>query len=503
MKKGTENIILLTIDCLRYDRCSFTGYGQSTTPFLDEIAAESYVFNQAIAPGTWTSESFPGILAGLHAPDVSYYDRLAFKAIPENVETIGTQMHKVGFDTVATVTNSQLTSDRGFSTGFHDFANVDTEEIETKHLEKNSEASNDYSDRLKNIVSNQVGVNKVMYELNQRDSLWTIYTIPAIANQVSGYFSSWPYTRAEDVLAHFYNQISDRNGNKPIFGWTHLMDLHAPLHHESIREGGLCNSSKLKCFISDINRIGNNSAPIYQNMYDSSLSYIDKQIKRFVDLLKERDLWSNTTLIVTSDHGEALGERGVYGHWNHYPYDELIRVPLIVRPAGGIRKKELNHTFSLSWLHELLAELTETNPIDFPAKSGVENHLDNTPKETIAVTDSVRGWSHLVVVRSKSGKLVRNYHPRKPRNESEHYAMVKHLGATASENVDDLMESRNFYIDLATDPKENYPQKPSAAPNKMRCLAEQIKTDPKQIPERKGKMTEEVESRLEDLGYLS
>ena len=46
------NVVLLTVDCLRYDRCGFNGYYRNTTPVLDRLAEESYLFDRAYAPGT-------------------------------------------------------------------------------------------------------------------------------------------------------------------------------------------------------------------------------------------------------------------------------------------------------------------------------------------------------------------------------------------------------------------------------------------------------------------
>src|SRR5947209_11994189 len=58
-----RSLILITIDCLRADHVGFLGYGRPTTPLLDSLAAESFVFSNAIAAGTPTYYSFPTIIA--------------------------------------------------------------------------------------------------------------------------------------------------------------------------------------------------------------------------------------------------------------------------------------------------------------------------------------------------------------------------------------------------------------------------------------------------------
>ena len=118
------NVVLLTVDCLRYDRCGFNGYYRNTTPVLDRLAEESYLFDRAYAPGTWTSESFPGILAGSHAPDVAYRDEPRYKSIPRGAPTIASRLGANGYHTVATITNPQLSVERNFDRGFDRFANL-------------------------------------------------------------------------------------------------------------------------------------------------------------------------------------------------------------------------------------------------------------------------------------------------------------------------------------------------------------------------------------------
>lgn len=55
-----HNIILLTVDCLRYDRCSFAGHHRETTPTLDLLTRTAEIYDRAYATGMRTAESFLG-----------------------------------------------------------------------------------------------------------------------------------------------------------------------------------------------------------------------------------------------------------------------------------------------------------------------------------------------------------------------------------------------------------------------------------------------------------
>ena len=71
-------------------------------------------------------------------------------------------------------------------------------------------------------------------------------------------------------------------------------------------------------------------------MYDEEVVFTDRHIGRLLDALEERGIADDTIVVLTSDHGEGLDAHEDHGHLFHGPtlYDEVIRVPLIVRGPG-------------------------------------------------------------------------------------------------------------------------------------------------------------------------
>ncbi|MHB1483422.1 MAG: sulfatase family protein [Saccharofermentanales bacterium] len=67
-------------------------------------------------------------------------------------------------------------------------------------------------------------------------------------------------------------------------------------------------------------------------MYHGSIRMIDDQIRRVVDFLKKENLWDNTVVIFTTDHGDSMGDQGLIAKGTHH-YDTCIRTPLII--GGG------------------------------------------------------------------------------------------------------------------------------------------------------------------------
>jgi arylsulfatase A-like enzyme len=87
------------------------------------------------------------------------------------------------------------------------------------------------------------------------------------------------------------------------------------------------------------------SGPEYRGFhapYATKVHAIDACFGRFVDALKARGLYDRSLIVLTSDHGEMLGEDGRFGHSTHL-FPQVIRVPLIVHlPAELARRAAID-----------------------------------------------------------------------------------------------------------------------------------------------------------------
>jgi len=99
--------------------------------------------------------------------------------------------------------------------------------------------------------------------------------------------------------------------------------------------------------------------------YDAEVSIVDKSLGEIDRFLRENDLLRKTDIILTSDHGESLGDHGEAGH-GFFVYDSTLHVPLIVRPAGsrGRRGARIQHRVSLA---DLMPTILDRLSIDVPS----------------------------------------------------------------------------------------------------------------------------------------
>lgn len=403
------NVVLVTIDCLRYDRCGFNGHDRDTTPTLDRVAQEATVFDAATAAGPRTSESVPGILAGLLSADCAFYDELPFKTIPSGAPTLATWLCEQGYRTVAAIANPQLSPVRNFDQGFETFANLRIEDAGDR-LERNEpdDSSGGIGARIAEFRSRLR--DPIRERLRDRGPRLTDpATLAFLFERVARKRSGWPTVPGEDVIDRLMRTLEPTPDDEPVFAWTHLNDLHAPIHPGRVREGGLLGSpSDLTQFRWDLRRVADRYEPNYAAMYESTLRYVDAQIGRLIEHLQAQGMWDETILIVTADHGEALHDRGVYGHAagndrfvydqsRDYMFEELLHVPLLVREPDG-QGRRIREPFSLAWLHELIAEVTGLEPGEFPRRSGRESHCDPS-SSVLVIADAISGDGHTIATR--------------------------------------------------------------------------------------------------------
>jgi len=69
-----------------------------------------------------------------------------------------------------------------------------------------------------------------------------------------------------------------------------------------------------------------------RHAYYGMVSYIDDQVGRLLKALEDMDLAASTVVVFNSDHGDMLGERGLWYKWMHY--EGALRIPLIVAVPG-------------------------------------------------------------------------------------------------------------------------------------------------------------------------
>ena len=117
-------------------------------------------------------------------------------------------------------------------------------------------------------------------------------------------------------------------------------------------------------------QIINKGYNLFQDSYESCISYLDRQVGILVDEIERRGLLENTLVIVTSDHGDLFGEHGLFGHGNSL-YRREVHVPLLViPPSRQSTAKIVNEPVSLREIPAIVAKWVDLGPRNpFPGRS--------------------------------------------------------------------------------------------------------------------------------------
>lgn len=333
MKLGnTENIrfsmsqpdvLLITIDGLRHDRLSTNGYDRPTSPTLDSISESGGECTTAMATGTGTLLSFPGILTSSYPLMYGGYAQLTEDRVP-----IASAFRREGYTTIGVNTNAQLHPSFGWDQGYDVYLNGD-EEFVNEPVGEFSEESGEYTtqspatgalEKLKTVTYQTLDNEGIAYR-----------SIEAIYRRVNG--RNLPHPDADDVVDTAVEASGKLPADRPSFLWVHFMETHSPyLPPESYRKQFLrepLSEGKIWQLNDQLHeqpdRLTDEDVGLISDLYDASLRYLDDELGR---LFEELNVEENMCLAVTADHGEQFREHGDLTHCSQ-PYEEGIHVPLL------------------------------------------------------------------------------------------------------------------------------------------------------------------------------
>lgn len=289
------NVVLILLDTLRADRLSCYGHTRPTSPNIDRWAADSAArFTSVVAPSPWTLPSHASLFTGM---DALHHGFNFWGTAPNSLEMVAEILRREGFTTGAATGGGVLRPRFGFAQGFDTF-DYWGEPDSAKEVDWVFEATRTWIEAHR-----------------ERRFFFFAHTYEMHA----------PHRRRQP----FFDALAQSSGITPATFDLELRthpwkDLIAPGDYFVVHRPGSEQGS------SDLTA---NETETIGLMYDSAVATVDRRIGELLDLLNDLDLRRRTIVIVTSDHGEALGENGRAGH--SYLEDYNLMVPLIVDLPGS------------------------------------------------------------------------------------------------------------------------------------------------------------------------
>ncbi len=457
--RSQKSILLVTVDCLRADHVGFMGYPRPTTPFLDSLAGDSFVFPAAIVAGAPTYYSFPSILASRY-PLALGRDVLG---LAPGESTIASAAKQAGYATAAfSAANPYIAERFGFAQDFGVFRDFNHEEMQPLSNEReNVTASHSWASRLNRPlrrISKSLGPLGAVYDELYFQYCQRVTPVPDSIDALRRFPS------ADLIVDHACNWLASI-GDAPFFLWLHVMDPHAPYYpRESAMElmkqspvtphrARYLNSSWNR---SDLNprRLGVYREEIVA-LYDAGIRWVDVQIARLAESLQRAGQWDDCVFAFTADHGEEFLDHGGRFHPPSRLMEEVIRVPLLLRVPGHEKKPVRQSPFSTLHLAPTLLDAAQLAiPASFQGRSYWPELRDGSSRDAAAISECVAGCTNPFHPQSRMG-------PRVLSVREARFKLVLHFDPPA-----------DHLYDLEADPGEHTPLPPEAEKPVRRRLLE-------------------------------
>jgi arylsulfatase len=366
-----RSVVFLLVDTLRRDRIGAYG-GPDQTPHFDAFAADGFRFDRAHTQAPWTKPAIATLFTGLYPSQhgvVSHpqlpsrrgaREKAVADALPEGVQTLAESLGAAGYRTAAFVSNPWIGRDFGFAQGFehwnHGFARNDTP-----------------------------------------------------GEQVIDAALVWLRSRRDDA--------------SPFFLYLHTMDPHAPYHpipgaalearRAAIEADERPVPPEAEALIARMARdpagrpwarqgVPANLA-LLELLYDQGVAHFDSTLGRLLAGLDAIDPEREIAVVVTSDHGEALLDRGYWEHGDGLQEDEL-GLPLAAR-LPGLRAVEDGPITCATGLVDLRASLCDYLGVPCAADHG-RSWLGSDAEPRYLVAEGVKNRPEHRAIFGPSLKLV-------------------------------------------------------------------------------------------------
>ncbi len=292
------NVVLVSFDAVAAKHVGVYGYEKDTTPTLDALAADSFIFERCVAAGSWTVPStmsiFTGLWPSVHqvlnkytvAGPATMVPTKLNTAIPTIPDYLGQQGYRLVAFTGDAGANGRFGYDRGFE--------IYLDDVKFGGMDYSVPAAQEW-------LRDNAGSKFFMF--------------------LHGYDAHGQYDPPEGYRNVFVDEKykGAMKGGKEEQG--------------ELRELGLANKYKPGSDGEAVLDLHPGDFEFHAALYDEKIQDADARFASFMETLGELGLREKTIIVVTADHGEEFGE---HGYLDHGPtlYDELIHVPLVVHVPG-------------------------------------------------------------------------------------------------------------------------------------------------------------------------
>ncbi|EMA06588.1 sulfatase [Haloarcula vallismortis ATCC 29715] len=450
------------------------------------LSTESFTSTFTSAPWTLPSHAslFTGTSPSKHGAHAGH------KHLNETLLTVPELLQNQGYETVAISNNTWISEEFGFGRGFETFYKT------WQYVQSDTD--------LGRIARQEEGFDKIR---RAGKALFDGDPLTNIANAVYGQF----FRKTDDDGAARTNAwieawLGDRDDSRPFFLFVNYLEPHLEYrppkaHAVEHLPAGVTYEEAMEVsqdawgYTADTVELTDEDFEILRALYRAEIAYLEEKIEEVVDLLKAEDEWEDTLFIVTSDHGENIGDHGLMDH-QYALYDTLLHVPLFVH-GGPFEEGEID---DLVQLVDLPPTILDVLDIDAPAArdqfQGISFHPDADETREYAIAEYIAPQPSMDALEKRVGDLPEHVHTydRSLRAiRTDRYKYIR--GSDGTTELYDVQVDPGETNDLS-DTHED------VVADLDTTLDEWLDSFEQADPTGATTMSADAKDRLEDLGYL-
>lgn len=341
------NVVLIVVDTLRPDYLGCYGDPRGRSPGIDRLAADGILFENAFAHTPITGPSHAALFTARFPSETGVLNNGMHSLSPDQ-PLLAEILQEHGYGTGAAVSLPPLTHKLGFDRGFavyRDSVDIDLMITAETLLPRTLAALSDLQPPffwLTHFCDPHAPYNA--HGLVQRSAdlyvdgerLATIVTSAFAVQKFDLELGAGPTSirvESSDAFQIRRLQVRGEGGQHPslspeVLPTDPVTSLTCEIGSDGSRQASLILG--LSDFIAGGEEL--------DERYSREVAHVDRHVAALLDTLDARGWYDESLIIFTSDHGEALGEKGHIGHI-HSLYDPLLRIPLIIKPPRSTRER--------------------------------------------------------------------------------------------------------------------------------------------------------------------
>ena len=351
---NNHDVILVTINVLRPDHLSCYGYHRKTSPAIDKLAKESFVFKNTFSQAGYTLPNMMSIITSLYPESHGVLDVYKDK-LSSHIYTIAEILKIYEYKTAwfSVLDEPHLAIDAGFGRGFDYMDELDRrfngKEQMLSWIRQNRNEKFFVAMNVRSIHSPYFPLSKYKHAFksgekgkiieDHEEFYRTIYFKILESINTPGSLMYDLFDKETVVLIRNEELDSrDQDGVKERFWEMKVDKIERFIPKEKLYK---LNRTKVLAYNSQVDISNKKNLEYLISLYDACILGVDQElIKPIISTLRELKIYDNTILIITADHGESLGEHNILGHGFHFD-DEVIHAPLIIKIPYSRGRREI------------------------------------------------------------------------------------------------------------------------------------------------------------------